>query len=275
MEFQSLSEILKHALYGGLLPGSEGSPACARGDSQHWQSVVSLQTIGLDTMFIYSKGKRCAHLNVALVRKGVEAGGAHLPWGWQPLSADWISGCWAALHQTHLQTHQALAGSGVHPNEDMHQEEIALCSTGLGFRYQDQVHPTSHWQGLTMVITSCTNLLVPRWGVWTSYEQPGYHYQLPLVPPPTAASRTSTSPPSKTPSEGGWDYQPGWMEFFYFQKHCQQHVHVIWLLHQQHKENVASVLHHFPLVSFPCYFVLFPHCSHLNNFQSHTEVKSS
>lgn len=71
---------------------------------------------------------------------------------------------------------------------------------------------------------------------------------------------------------------PGWTELFCLQKPYQQHTRVICQSRQQQNESVAfpsaRYLHHFPPVSFLCYFVLFPHRSHLNNFQAHTEVES-
>lgn len=173
MNFQSPSERLKDPLHVGSLPGSEGSPAHARAESYPEVNMGNLGSAPKPSG--YTPGSSTARTQ-ALWRKEWRQVGARLPWGWQYILADWTSGCWAALHQTHLQPHQALAGSDVHPNKDMHQEEMALCPTGLAFWRWDQAPPSSHWQGLTTVITSCTNLLMPRQRAQMSYEQPGYHH---------------------------------------------------------------------------------------------------
>lgn len=69
---------------------------------------------------------------------------------------------------------------------------------------------------------------------------------------------------------------PSWLDGAILSPKALQtaHMGVICPLHKQQEENVACFLHHFSLVSFLCYFVLFPHRTNLNNFPSHIEVKS-
>lgn len=109
-------------------PSMSGSPQGLKGfqhvpgESPYPEVNIGSQSanLRLDPRFIYSKDSSITLIWMQhLWRREWRQAGAHLPWGWQLILSDSVSGCWAALHQTHLQRHQAVAWSGVHTNEDI------------------------------------------------------------------------------------------------------------------------------------------------------------
>lgn len=142
MNLQSLFETLKDPFCVRSLPGSEGFPARARGESlsrgQHRQSIPKPQ--GFDPRFIYSKDSSITLIWMQhLWGREWRQAGAYLLWGWQLILSDSVSGCWAALHQTHLQCHQAVALLGVnhgdyqlyHPPRALERDLNELWATRL------------------------------------------------------------------------------------------------------------------------------------------------